>query len=210
MELKDIFNNNEKWATKTLERDPDFFKRLEEIQRPKFLWIGCSDSRVPANQITGLEPGEVFVHRNVGNLVLHTDLNFLSVVQFAIDVLKVEDIIVCGHYGCGGVNAALSQESFGLVDNWVRHIKDIVFINQKELGQISDLKQRQNRLTELNVSSQVLNLCHSSVVQEAWAKNQKLKVHGLVYGLSDGKLKDLNISIDSNEKLNSNKIFNLG
>lgn len=208
MELQDIFNNNAKWAANILDRDPDFFKRLEKIQRPKFLWIGCSDSRVPANQITGLEPGEVFVHRNVGNLVLHTDFNCLSVIQFAIDVLKVEDIIVCGHYGCGGVNAALTQDSFGLVDNWVRHIKDIVFIHQKELSQISDLKKRQNRLTELNVLSQVFNLCHSSVVQDAWAKNQKLKVHGLVYGLNDGKLKDLGISIDSIEKLNSKNTLN--
>lgn len=203
MALKEIFDNNDLWASQTIEKDPDFFKRLEKIQRPKYLWIGCADSRVPANQITGLNPGEVFVHRNVANLVVHTDLNCLSVLQYAVDVLKVEDIIVCGHYGCGGVNAALSPDSFGLIDNWLRHIKDVIFIHKNELSNIKDLKQRQDRLTELNVSSQVLNLCHTTIVQEAWRRQQKLTVHGLVYGLENGKLKNLNVSIDSSESLGS-------
>ncbi len=192
--LKHLFENNKKWAKEILEQNPDFFNKLSKQQNPKYLWIGCSDSRVPANQITGLDPGEVFVHRNVANLVVHTDFNCLSVIQYAVDVLKVTDIILCGHYNCGGVAAALKNDSFGIIDNWIRNIKDVYFMHRDELDEMPDnTPEKVNRLCELNVKEQVANLCHTTIVQDAWRRNQELAVHGWIYGLDNGLLKDLNL-----------------
>jgi len=192
--LKHLFENNKKWAKEILEQNPDFFNKLSKQQNPKYLWIGCSDSRVPANQITGLDPGEVFVHRNVANLVVHTDFNCLSVIQYAVDVLKVTDIILCGHYNCGGVAAALKNDSFGIIDNWIRNIKDVYFMHRDELDALPDNSlEKVNRLCELNVKEQVANLCHTTIIQDAWRRNQELAVHGWIYGLDNGLLKDLNL-----------------
>lgn len=199
--LKEIFDNNKAWSENIKKERPDFFSNLEKQQTPKYLWIGCSDSRVPANQICGLEPGQVFVHRNVANVVTHTDFNCLSVLQYAVEVLKVEHVIVCGHYGCGGVNAALANQSFGLIDNWLRHIKDVLFEYKSELEKITDLKQRQDKLAELNVKAQVYNLCYTTIVQECWKRRQPLSIHGWIYGLQDGRLKDLNLCISSAEQV---------
>ncbi len=179
----------------------DFFERLSEHQKPNYLWIGCSDSRVPANQICGLDPGEIFVHRNVANLVAHTDFNCLSVLQYAVEVLKVKHIIICGHYGCGGVNAALSDESFGLIDNWLRNIKDVYYANKEALKNITNLKDKQNRLAELNVAAQVANLCYTTIIQNAWRRSQNIFIHGWIYGLKDGLLKDLDLCVNSHEQL---------
>ncbi len=176
-------------------RDPRFFARLAGQQAPQYLWIGCSDSRVPANEIVDLAPGEVFVHRNVGNVVVHTDLNCLSVMQFAVDVLKVRHIIVCGHYGCGGVNAALMKERHGLVDNWLRHIQDVQQHHAEHLDRLSDRKATTDRLCELNVIEQVSNVCRTSIVQDGWARGQALAVHGWIYGLHDGLLRDLGTTV---------------
>ena len=192
--IADLFRNNQAWARAMVERDPRFFGRLAEQQAPQYLWIGCSDSRVPANEIVGLLPGEIFVHRNVANVVVHTDLNCLSVMQFAIDVLKVRHVIVCGHYGCGGVNAALMKERHGLVDNWLRHVQDVHEQHQALLQEISDGKARADRLCELNVVEQVSNVCRTSIVQDAWARGQELAVHGWIYGLHDGLLRDLDVT----------------
>lgn len=188
--LEQLFENNRAWSKHMTQQDPDFFKRLSGQQAPHYLWIGCSDSRVPANKIVGLMPGEVFVHRNVANLVVHTDLNCLSVIQYAVDVLKVKHIIVCGHYGCGGVQAVLDQRDFGLVSNWLRHLTDIA---EKFESQLSKKKppERAARLCELNVIEQVRNVCQSTIVQNAWKKNQSLAIHGWVYSLKDGLLRDL-------------------
>ena len=175
--------------------DPDFFPRLAQQQSPDYLWIGCSDSRVPANQIIGLLPGAVFVHRNVANVVVHTDLNCLSVMQFAVDVLQVEHIIVCGHYGCGGVRAALRNDHLGLIDNWLRHVRDVYQKHQAALNSLGDEKQQWDRLCELNVVEQVAHVCQTTIVQDAWARGQALTVHGLIYGLQDGHLHHLNISV---------------
>ena len=202
-ELSNLFENNRRWAENKESTDQKYFKRLSEKQTPKYLWVGCADSRIPANEILGLEPGEVFVHRNVANLVPHTDFNCLSVLQYGVDYLGVEHIIVCGHYGCGGVAAAMENAQFGLVDNWLRHIRDIYFLERSELDAIPDTKKRYKRLVELNVLHQVLNTCHTTVVQNAWAKNKKLSVHGWVYDLSTGLLKDLNCCISSIDQVDT-------
>lgn len=200
-ELAKLFDNNRAWATAQKTSDPDYFERLAEQQRPQFLWIGCSDSRVPANQICGLKPGEVFVHRNVANLVVHTDISCLSVIQFAVEVLKIEHIIVCGHYLCGGVHAACDSKQLGLIDNWLRHIKDIYVRHQAELDEIPDPRVRGDRLCELNVVEQVKNVCHTTIVQNAWTQGRRLSVHGLIYSLSDGLLRDLAVRITNADQL---------
>lgn len=199
--LKHLFDNNRAWAARMLEQDPDFFQKLAAQQTPDLLWIGCSDSRVPANEIIGMMPGEVFVHRNVANVVVHSDLNCLSVIQYAVEVLKVKHIIVCGHYGCGGVKAAMEHREFGLIDNWLRHLKDIYRIHQTELDAIPDDGHRHNRFCECNVVEQVYNVCHTTIVQGAWRRGQELAVHGWLYGLGDGLLKDLDLCISSPDEL---------
>ena len=188
--LNHIFENNRAWAAEMVRQDPDFFTRLARQQAPQYLWIGCSDSRVPANQIAGLLPGEMFVHRNVANVVVHADLNCLSTIQFAVDVLKVGHIIVCGHYGCGGVLAALRDEKHGLVDNWLRHVQDVRRRHQADLSAIEHEADRHNRLCELNVIEQVINVSQTTVVRDAWARGQELAVHGWVYDIRDGLLRD--------------------
>ena len=193
-ELKELFANNRAWAADMLRQDPEFFTRLTHQQAPEYLWIGCSDSRVPANQITGLLPGEVFVHRNVANVVVHADLNCLSTIQFAVDVLRVTNIIVCGHYGCAGVLAALTERKLGLVDNWLRHVQDVRWKHKAELDTLGDEEQRQRRLCELNVIEQVINVSQTTVVSDAWGRGQPLAVHGLVYDIRDGLLHDLGVS----------------
>lgn len=197
--LKILFENNAAWVTSKTSKDPAFFLRTSKDQVPLYLWIGCSDSRVPANEIVGLEPGELFVHRNVANLFPHTDFNCLSVLEFAIDILKIEHVIVCGHYDCGGVKAAMMDHQLGLVDNWLRNIRDVYASHKIELEQISDLKERYNRLAELNVIQQVKNICHTTIVQGAWHRKQALTVHGWVYQLDTGKLKDLSFNPSSIE-----------
>ncbi len=196
MTLSHLFENNRAWAERMLAQEPAFFDRLAHLQHPEYLWIGCSDSRVPANQITGLAPGEVFVHRNVANVVVHTDLNCLSVMQFAVDVLKVKHIIVCGHYGCGGVRAALFGDRLGLIDNWLRHIQDVRDKYAALLAPLSD-EAAINRLCELNVIEQVINVARTTILRDAWERNQPIAVHGWIYGLSDGRLRDLGISISA-------------
>jgi carbonic anhydrase len=197
-DLAELFERNRAWSADVVARDPDFFTMLAERQAPEYLWIGCSDSRVPANQIVGLAPGEVFVHRNVANVVVHTDLNCLSVLQYAIDVLGVKHAIVCGHYGCGGVRAALDGSRHGLIDNWLRHVMDVAEKHADELASLLD-EPRFDRLCELNVVEQVLNVCHTTIVEDAWARGQDLTVHGVVYGLEDGLLRDLGVSVGSAE-----------
>ena len=194
MTLKHLFENNRAWAERMLAQEPAFFDRLAHLQNPEYLWIGCSDSRVPANQITGLQPGEVFVHRNVANVVVHTDLNCLSVMQFAVDVLKVKHIIVCGHYGCGGVRAALFGDRLGLIDNWLRHIQDVRDKHAGLLAQLND-EAATDRLCELNVIEQVVNVARTTILRDAWQRGQFVTVHGWIYGLSNGQLRDLGISI---------------
>jgi len=206
-DLAPLFENNRAWAMEAVHRDPGFFERLVAQQTPRYLWIGCADSRVPANQILGLDPGEVFVHRNVANLVVHTDFNCLSVVQYAVDVLKVTDVIVCGHYGCGGVLAALGHQSFGLIDNWIRNIKDVARRHEAELEALEESK-RGPRLVELNVRQQVENLGHTSLIQDAWARGQSVTIHGLVYSLKDGLLRDLEVNIDSRTQLENIYLVN--
>jgi carbonic anhydrase len=192
--ITELFERNRKWAASMRAADPEFFSSLAHQQTPEFLWIGCSDSRVPANQITGLAPGEVFVHRNIANLVVHTDLNCLSVLQFAIDLLHVRHVIVCGHYGCSGIRAALSGQNVGLADNWLRHVEDVREHNAAELAAIADPVEREQRLCELNVREQVRHVSEATVVQDAWRRGQPLSVHGWVYGLEDGLLRDLGCS----------------
>jgi carbonic anhydrase len=193
--LKRLFEKNRAWAADISAREPDFFEHLSELQSPEYLWVGCSDSRVPSTQLTGLEPGEMFVHRNVANLVVHTDLNCLSVMQFAVEALKVKHIIVCGHYGCGGVRAALLNLKLGLIDNWLRHVQDVMHEHAAELAAITEEGARVDRLCELNVAAQVSNVARTTVVQEAWERGQELSVHGWVYGLRDGLLRDLGVSL---------------
>ncbi len=190
-DLPMLFDNNQKWAEKNLLKDPKYFLEMSKDQNPKYLWIGCSDSRIPANEVVGLEPGELFVHRNVANLFIHSDLNCLSVLQYAVDYLDIKHIIVCGHYGCGGVGAAMKNNQLGLVDNWLRNIRDIYARSREELDAIQDKTLRYNRLVELNVMAQVQNVCHTTVVQNAWARGQDLTVHGWVYELKTGLLRDL-------------------
>ena len=193
--LKHLFANNRDWSARHTEADAHFFEHLSEIQRPDYLWIGCADSRVPANEIVGLAPGELFVHRNVANIVVHADLNCLSVLQFAVEVLKVEHIIVCGHYGCGGVRAALRDDRLGLVDNWLRHVQDVRWKHQAELDSLPTEEQRHARLCEMNVVEQVVNVSQTTVVRDAWTRRQSLAVHGWIYDLHDGLLRDLAVSV---------------
>ncbi len=193
--LQHLFDNNRSWVASVLREDPQFFSRLSHLQTPEILWIGCSDSRVPANQITGLAPGEVFVHRNIANVVVHTDLNALSVIQYAVDVLQVKHIIVCGHYGCGGVKAALTNMRVGLADNWLRHIQDVRDEHGAYLAKVLPAKQH-DVLCELNVIEQVRHVAQTTVLQDAWARGQNITVHGLVYGIDDGCLRDLYASVD--------------
>jgi carbonic anhydrase len=200
-DLKRLLDQNRAWAENIKASDPDFFQTLAKQQSPRFLWIGCADSRVPANQLAGLMPGEMFVHRNVANVVDHTDFNCLSVMQYAVDVLKVEHIIVCGHHGCGGVKAAMDNLQLGLIDNWLRHVQDVVHEHEKLLAKIDDEKERLDRLCELNVIEQVRNVSRTTIVQSAWQRGQELGVHGWIYGLQDGLLRDLDVSIDSPEAL---------
>ena len=199
--IAELFANNREWAARQVEDDPNFFASLAAQQAPKYLWIGCADSRVPANEIVGLAPGELFVHRNVANVVVHTDLNCLSVLQFAVDVLKVEHVIVTGHYRCGGVGAALRSQRLGLIDNWLRHVEDVKDAHQAELDALPDDNARWDRLCELNVLEQVVNVGRTTVVQEAWMRGQPLAIHGCCYGLADGYLRDLGLTISSRDDL---------
>ncbi|HEY4130955.1 MAG TPA: carbonate dehydratase [Gemmatimonadaceae bacterium] len=198
--LEHLFENNRAWAAEITRQEPSFFLNLSRQQAPKYLWIGCADSRVPANEIVGLAPGELFVHRNVANVVVHSDLNCLSVMHYAVEVLRVSHIIVCGHYGCGGVGAALRDERFGLVDNWLRHVQDVRIKHQAQLDMIPE-SDRHNRLCELNVLEQVVNVSLTTVVRDAWARGQQLSVHGLVYGLKDGLLRDLGLCVGGASEL---------
>ena len=195
--LKPLIARNHAWSERVRAEDPEFFSRLSQQQAPEYLWIGCSDSRVPANQIIDMAPGEVFVHRNVANVVVHTDLNCLSVIQFAVDVLKVKHILVVGHYGCGGVHAGLTQQRLGLVDNWIRHVTDVAERHTDCLHQAGDIALQHARLCELNVLEQVINVCRTTIVRDAWARGQDLTVHGWVYSLRDGRVHDLGMDIDT-------------
>jgi carbonic anhydrase len=199
-DLDELLRNNRDWAEQVRHEDPQFFERLSQQQAPKYLWIGCSDSRVPANQIMGLAPGEVFVHRNIANVMVHTDLNCMSVIQFAVDVLRIEHILVVGHYGCGGVHAALTGTRVGLADNWIRHVGDVA---QKHASMLDGLapELRDDRLCELNAIEQAENVCLTTVVRDAWARGQKLSVHGWVYSLLDGRVRELGMDVDSAEQL---------
>lgn len=196
-----LLQNNKNWVKSKLDQDPDYFKRLSLGQSPPILWIGCADSRVPANEIIGAKPGEVFVHRNIANMIVHSDMNMLSVLDYAVNVLKVKHIIVCGHYGCGGVQAAMTNKHIGLIDNWIRHIKDVYRFHQDELNAIENETERFNRFVELNVVEQVLDLAKTSIVQTAWEGGQQVHVHGWVYGIHDGIIKDLDITIRDNKSL---------
>ena len=199
--LDTLLRNNREWAERVSREDPGFFERLSKQQAPKYLWIGCSDSRVPANQVVDLAPGEVFVHRNIANVVVHTDLNCLSVIQFAVDVLKVEHILVVGHYGCGGVHAALHGSRVGLADNWIRHVGDVAAKHQAVLDAMGDPELQHDRLCELNALEQVVNVCQTTIVRDAWMRGQKLVVHGWVYTLRDGRVHDLALNVAAPEQL---------
>ncbi len=198
---KKLIENNREWVANCLKKDPDFFNKLANGQQPPLLWVGCSDSRVPANEIIGAAPGEVFVHRNIANMVIHTDMSMLSVLDYSVNVLKVKHIIVCGHYGCGGVKAAMGNDHIGLIDNWIRHIKDVYRHHHQELNAIEEDSNRFDRFVEINVMEQVLDLAKTSIVQEAWRKDQPLQIHGWVYSVKDGLVKDLNVTLESNQQL---------
>jgi carbonic anhydrase len=198
---KKILDNNKKWVENKLAVSPNYFKNLADGQNPPLLWIGCSDSRVPANEIIGAEPGEVFVHRNIANMVVHSDMNMLSVLDYAVNALKVKHVIVCGHYGCGGVKAAMGNSSIGIIDNWIRHIKDVYRFHQQELDAIIDEKKRFNTFVEINVKEQVLDLAKTSIVQNAWKNGQELSLHGWVYGLNDGYVTDLGVNFSCDKDL---------
>ncbi len=200
-DLRKLLENNRAWSDSLKAHDPGFFQAIAQQQTPRYLWIGCSDSRVPATQLVGLIPGELFVHRNVANVVIHTDFNCLSVLQFAVDVLKVSHIIVCGHYGCGGVQAAMQNLQLGLIDNWLRHVQDVMHRHDALLSKIRDEAERLNRLCELNVIEQVLNVSRTTIVQNAWGRGQELTVHGWIYGVADGLLRDLEICIADQREL---------
>ena len=202
-DLRELLENNRAWSEGIKARDPEFFHALAGRQTPRYLWIGCADSRVPATQLVGLAAGEMFVHRNVANVVVHTDFNCLSVLQFAVDVLKVEHVIVCGHYGCGGVQAAMQNLQLGLIDNWLRHVQDVMHNHEALLSKISDEAGRLDRLCELNVVEQVLNVSRTTIVQGAWGRGQGLAVHGWIYGIGDGLLRDLGIRITNQGELSS-------
>ena len=204
---KQLLENNKNWVANKLAIDPTYFEKLSNSQNPEYLWIGCSDSRVPANQITGTLPGDIFVHRNIANMVVHSDMNMLSVLSYAVEVLKVKHIIVCGHYGCGGVLAAMENKQFGLIDNWLRHIKDVYRYHHKELDAIEDKTQRARRFVEVNVIEQVHDLGKTSIVQNAWKNNQPLHVHGWVYDIHDGIIKDLNVNFTCTKDLH--KVYHL-
>jgi carbonic anhydrase len=199
--IEHLIWNNRAWAARINAQDPAFFTSLSRQQKPRYLWIGCSDSRVPANEIVGLQPGELFVHRNVANLVVHTDLNCLSVIQYAVDVLRVEHVIVCGHYGCGGVTAAHDNRTLGLIDNWLRHAQDVMQKHRALLAALGDAEARVHRLCELNVIEQVVNVAQTTIVQQAWERGQGLAVHGWIYGLTDGLVRDLNVSVTGRQEL---------
>ena len=201
--LRQLVANNKEWAASMVARDPDFFTKLRAQQSPEFLWIGCSDSRVPANTIVGLDPGELFVHRNVANVVVHTDLNSLSVLQFAIDVLGVKHVIVCGHYGCSGVQAALDRRRVGLADNWLRHVQDVHLKHWYHFPDSLPVQQRRDRLCELNVIEQVINVCQTTIVQDAWERGQDLTIHSWVYSLDDGLVRDLGLAVSDMESLST-------
>jgi len=194
-DLQELLEKNRQWAEKIKASDPQFFNSLAQQQTPRYLWIGCSDSRVPATQLVGLKPGDMFVHRNVANVVVHTDFNCLSVLQFAVDVLNVNHVIVCGHYGCGGVKAAMDNLQLGLIDNWLRHVQDVMHSHNAELATIADDARRLDRLCELNVTEQVINVSRTTIVQNAWSRGQDLTIHGWIYAINDGLLRDLNISV---------------
>lgn len=202
-DLKELLENNRVWSEGIKARDPEFFQTLAQQQNPRYLWIGCSDSRVPATQLVGLSPGELFVHRNVANVVVHTDFNCLSVLQFAVDVLGVSHVIVCGHYGCGGVQAAMQNQQLGLIDNWLRHVQDVMHGHEAALTKISDETQRLDRLCELNVIEQVLNVSRTTIVQSAWGRGLELAVHGWIFGIGDGLLRDLGICITNQSELSA-------
>jgi carbonic anhydrase len=199
--LQECFVANRKWAAETAREDPDFFARVKNIHKPEMLWIGCSDARLPPNEIIGRRTGELFVHRNVANLVVHSDLNALSVLQYAIDVLGVKHIIVCGHYGCGGIETALDSRPHGLIDNWLRHVRDVRMAHHPELELLPDHTARSNRLAELNVKASVANVCHTTIVQDAWHRGQPLTVHGWIYALDDGLLRDLGLCIEKPDQI---------
>lgn len=201
--LKPLLDNNRQWAADRVVADPEFFTRLTRQQAPEYLWIGCADSRVPANEIVNLAPGELFVHRNVANVVVHTDLNCLSVLQYAVDVLKVRHVIVCGHYGCGGVAAALDNQKLGLINNWLRHVQDVAWKYGSSIAAIEDDAAKQDRLCELNVIEQAVNVCQTTVVEGAWARGQELTVHGWIYRLGNGLVRDLKISISGDSTIES-------
>ena len=198
---KKIIENNTKWVEDQLVNDKEYFKDLAKGQQPPLLWIGCSDSRVPANEIIGAKPGEVFVHRNIANMVVHTDMNMLSVLDYAVNVLKVSHVIVCGHYGCGGVKAAMGNQSIGLIDNWIRHIKDVYRLHEEYLNSIKDDDDRFNKFVEINVQEQVFDLAKTSIVQNAWRNGQNLTLHGWAYGLNSGYVTDLDVNMSSNNEL---------
>ena len=198
--LDHLLENNERWAEKMKAKDAEYFSRIYDVQTPKYLWIGCSDSRISANMTMGLKPGELFVHRNIANVVVHTDMNCLSVIQFAVEALGVEHIIVCGHYNCGGVKAALDNVRFGLINNWLRHIQDVMHLHENALEAVEDAEQRVSKLCELNVLEQTLNVCETTFVQDAWGKNQNLTVHGWIYDMREGVLKKLGIYLENSEQ----------
>ena len=198
---KNIVKNNKEWVEKCISQDPEYFQKLADRQQPPLLWIGCADSRVPANQIIGAEPGDVFVHRNIANMVVHSDMNMLSVLDYAVNVLKIKHVIVCGHYGCGGVAAAMSNQSFGLIDNWIRHIKTIYRLHKNVLDNITDQQERFDKFVELNVVEQVFDLAKTSIVQNAWKNDQDLHLHGWVYRVSSGIIKDLDVNVSSETQL---------
>ncbi len=204
-----LIENNKKWVESKLAIDLDYFNKLKDVQTPPLLWIGCSDSRVPANEVIGAQPGEVFVHRNIANMVIHSDMNMLSVLDYSINILKVKHVIVCGHYGCGGVKAAMGSSTIGIIDNWIRHIKDSYRFRKNEIEAIVDEKEKFDRFVEWNIKQQVLNLAITSIVQEAWSKGQKLSVHGWVYGLDTGLVKDLGVTFSSHHDIKNSSIYKL-
>ena len=199
--MKELFEKNIAWADAVKERDPSFFEKLSKQQAPEYLWIGCSDSRVPANEIVGLMPGELFVHRNVANMVVHSDLNCLSVMQYAVEYLKVKHVIVCGHYGCGGVRASVERQRLGLIDNWLLNVQDVQYIHQTYLSEGQNKNEVVNQVCELNVTEQVVNVCKTNIIKDAWARGQELTVHGWIYGIADGLLKDLGVNISNIEEM---------
>lgn len=200
-DLQQLFENNERWSEAIKEEDPSFFEKLAQQQTPEYLWIGCSDARVPANEIVGLLPGDLFVHRNVANVVLHTDLNCMSVIQYAVDVLKVKHVLVTGHYGCGGVRAAMQDSQFGLIDGWLRTIRDLYYEQREHIAHFDNEEERVDRLCELNVIQQVASVSHTTIVQNAWHRGQSLSVHGCIYGIKDGRWKNLNVTVSGLEQL---------